>query len=113
MAGTELIDHLVSREFCIAMPKFKDPDQNYHLKDLRVLLDGRQIQDIILVDNRAIGFAAVHLTNGIPIKDFEGDKRDTELYLLTQYLMQSFINPAANNSNNIEYNQIGLAQSKM
>lgn len=93
MAGVELFDHLVSREFCIPMPKMKDPESNYHLKDLRVLLDGRRLQDLILVDNRAIGFAAVHLTNGIPIKDYEGDKTDTELYTLTNYLMQSFVAP--------------------
>lgn len=92
MAGVEpLFDHLLTREFCIMMPKMNAPDQNYYLKDLRVILEGRKLQDIILVDNRAIGFAGVHLTNGIPIKDYEGDVKDTELWALTDYLFKSFI----------------------
>jgi len=49
---------------------------------------------VILVDNRAIGFAGVHLTNGIPIKDYEGDPNDNELEGLTEYLFSSFINPS-------------------
>jgi hypothetical protein len=49
---------------------------------------------MILVDNRAIGFAGVHLTNGIPIMDYEGDLKDTELWALTDYLISSFIKPS-------------------
>jgi TFIIF-interacting CTD phosphatase-like protein len=51
-------------------------------------LDGRNIKDIIIVDNRATSFA-IHFTNGIPIKDYEGDKNDKWLVALTSYL-QSF-----------------------
>ena len=54
------------------------------------LLDGRDIKDIILVDNKVLSYA-IHFTNGIPIKDYEGDKGDCELKLLTTYLM-SFLN---------------------
>jgi len=39
------------------------------------------------VDNRAISFA-IHFTNGLPIKDYEGDKSDKWLVSLTAYLMQ-------------------------
>jgi hypothetical protein len=60
-----------------------------------VLLDGRRLNEMILVDNRAIGFASVHLTNGIPIKDFEGEPDDTELFALTEYLLNSFIMPSS------------------
>jgi hypothetical protein len=59
-----------------------------------VILDGRKLSDIILVDNRAIGFAGVHLTNGIPIMDFEGDIKDSELWALTDYLISSFVKPS-------------------
>lgn len=65
-----------------------------------MILDGRKLQDIILVDNRAIGFAGVHLTNGIPIMDYEGDQNDTELWGLTDYLISSFIKPLAHNQPN-------------
>ena len=55
-----------------------------------MLLEKRNIKDIIIVDNRAISFA-LHFTNGIPINDYDGDKNDKSLIYLTQYLL-SFIN---------------------
>ena len=48
-------------------------------------MNERQLNEIILVDNKATGFAA-HITNGIPIKDYLGDKRDDWLLHLTDYL---------------------------
>ena len=51
-----------------------------------MLLDGRDIKDIIIVDNKAVSFA-LHFTNGIPIRDYEGDKNDYELKMLESYLM--------------------------
>jgi TFIIF-interacting CTD phosphatase-like protein len=45
------------------------------VKDLIQLLEGRNIKDILIVDNRATSFA-IHFTNGVPIKDYEGDKTD-------------------------------------
>ena len=42
---------------------------------------------MIIIDNRALSFATLHLTNGIPIKDYEGDKTDRELHSLTEYLL--------------------------
>ena len=64
------------------------------MKDLNILLDGRKIKNIVLIDNRAVGFANLHLTNGIPIMDYEGDPNDIELYHLCDYLMNSLIIPA-------------------
>ena len=63
------------------------------------MLDGRKLNEMILIDNRAIGFAGVHLTNGIPIMDYEGDPKDTELWALTDYLFQSFIKPLSSSQN--------------
>jgi hypothetical protein len=41
------------------------------------------------VDNRVASFA-LHFSNGIPIKDYEGDKNDRVLMTLSAYL-QSFM----------------------
>jgi TFIIF-interacting CTD phosphatase-like protein len=62
------------------------PSGKYQVKDLLILLENRDIKDIIIVDNKALSFA-IHFTNGIPIKDYEGDKSDTELKSITPYLM--------------------------
>jgi TFIIF-interacting CTD phosphatase-like protein len=67
------------------------------MKDLNILLDGRKIKNIVLIDNRAVGFVNLHLTNGIPIMDYEGDPNDVELYHLCDYLMNSLITPAQTN----------------
>ena len=48
---------------------------------------------MVVIDNRALSYGALHLTNGIPIKDYTGDKFDTELVALTYYLIQNFIPP--------------------
>jgi TFIIF-interacting CTD phosphatase-like protein len=60
------------------------------VKDLIQLLEGRNIKDILIVDNRATSFA-IHFTNGVPIKDYEGDKSDKWLQSLLSYL-NSFAN---------------------
>ena len=51
-------------------------------KDLRILLEKRKLEDLIIVDNRADSFS-LHYTNGIPIVDYNGDKSDSVLYELT------------------------------
>lgn len=56
-----------------------------HLKDLKILEIGRSLQDIIIVDNTIKSFY-LHLSNGIPIHDFEGDPNDRALFHLTVYL---------------------------
>jgi TFIIF-interacting CTD phosphatase-like protein len=44
----------------------------YQIKDLALLLAGREMKNVIIVDNKALSFA-LHFTNGIPIRDYEGD----------------------------------------
>ena len=56
-----------------------------HIKDLKILLNNRDLKDIVIVDNCTINYM-LQLTNGIPIKDFNGDKRDYHLYTLCKYL---------------------------
>jgi hypothetical protein len=68
------------------------------MKDLKIFYGdthgelGRRAQDIIIIDNRAISYASLHLVNGIPIRDYEGVKEgDCELEILTTYLMNTFV----------------------
>lgn len=79
----KFFDFVITRESCTPHPKGR-----FQIKDLIQLLENRNIKDIIIVDNRATSFA-IHFTNGIPIKDYEGDKTDNQLKFLTPYL-QSF-----------------------
>ena len=55
------------------------------IKDLSLLLSGRDIKDIILIDNRVCSYM-INMENGIPIKNFMGDKNDRSLESLTLYL---------------------------
>ena len=72
IAGSDLFDHLLHRDFCTSMTNI-GRDGTFHIKDLKILLEGRRIQDIILIDNRAVSYTPLHLTNGIPVIDYEGD----------------------------------------
>jgi CTD small phosphatase-like protein 2 len=97
-SGRKLFSHILTREQCIHMPFQREIRRNtssshYWVKDLRVLVEGRSMRDILLVDNRALSFAHSHLCNGLPISDYDGDKSDCQLESLTAYLMQSFIVP--------------------
>ena len=49
---------------------------------MSLLLSGRDIKDIILIDNKVCSYG-LNFENGIPIKDFMGDKNDKELLYLT------------------------------
>ena len=57
------------------------------IKDLRLLEKGRDLKNIIIVDNNMHSFY-LQLRNGIPIYDYLGNKHDQILMLLTQYLLQ-------------------------
>jgi CTD small phosphatase-like protein 2 len=71
-----LFSYVIDREHCT-----KNPLGKYHVKDLLQLLDGRNIKDIIIVDNCAYSFS-LHFTNGVPIRDYNGDKSDLDLLKL-------------------------------
>lgn len=45
---------------------------------------------MVIVDNRAANYCD-HLLNGIPITDYNGEKDDTGLYRLEEYLMQRIL----------------------
>ena len=61
------------------------------VKDMSLLLGNREMKDIIIVDNRALSYV-INLENGIPIKDFYGDKCDKELLYLTKYIYDKLLN---------------------
>jgi Dullard-like phosphatase family protein len=71
-----LIHHRLYRENCI-------PVKGMYVKDLR-LLAGRELKDIILVDNTVISFIN-QLDNGIPIPTWTNDPSDCELLHLISF----------------------------
>jgi len=60
-------------------------DSNKTIKNLDIFLYGRSLQDIVMVDNIPFCYAR-HMSNGIPIKSYYGEKEDTELLSLLSYL---------------------------
>ena len=45
------------------------------MKDLTILLNGRRIEEMVIVDNKVESYAS-NLENGIPITDFLGQDDD-------------------------------------
>lgn len=64
--------------------------ENTLIKNLDILLSGRNIQDLVIVDNRAANYCD-HLLNGIPITDYNGEKDDVGLFKLEEYLMNRIL----------------------
>ena len=78
----KLFEHVLHRANCIFYEEYQ-----LYVKDLSLLSDGREMKDIIIVDNKVESYAA-QLENGIPIKDFTGEADDSLLLLLKDYLMR-------------------------
>ena len=57
------------------------------MKDLNILLSGRRIEDIVIIDNKVESYAS-NLENGIPITDFLGQDDDQMLEQLERYLLR-------------------------
>jgi len=57
------------------------------VKDLALLSEGRDLKDVIIVDNKIESYS-LHLDNGVPISSFYGDPTDEHLKLLGPYLLQ-------------------------
>lgn len=74
----ELIFNILCRDHCTF-----DRDGNF-IKDLRTITNF-DLNRTVIVDNKLISYA-FDLKNGIPILPFYGDKNDTELKYLLQYL---------------------------
>lgn len=81
-ADRTIIKHRLYRQHCVC------PTKGIYVKDLRIISD-RDMKDIIIVDNSIVSFA-YHLSNGIPIAAFTGEKNDEELLFLVTYLEELF-----------------------
>lgn len=77
-----LFEYVLHRDHC-TLAQYRKKSQVYYYKDLRILAEGRNFSEMVLIDNRALSYGALHLTKGIPIKDYTGDKNDVELAVLT------------------------------
>eukprot|EP00347_Sterkiella_histriomuscorum_P006657 403351931 len=77
-----LFDHVLSLQQCLY-----SYENDLYIKDLKILEMGRDLKDVVIVDNNVQSFY-LQLTNGIPIYDYEGDKTDNILINLTAYLKQ-------------------------
>lgn len=53
-------------------------------------MSGRTLKDIILVDNKVCSYL-INIENGIPVKNFLGDKNDNTLQMLTRYLKEKLL----------------------
>lgn len=79
----ELITYRVFRDNC-----FRTEDGCY-VKDLRIFAN-RSLNSMLLVDNAAYSFG-YQLENGVPILPFYCDKSDRQLFRLTDWLMDKFV----------------------
>lgn len=77
----ELIQHRLYRDSCV---EINANGSTIYVKDLRILED-RQLEDIVIVDNAVISFA-YQIDNGIPILPFREDKEDTEFLHLIKIM---------------------------
>jgi TFIIF-interacting CTD phosphatase-like protein len=69
-----------------------DRELDLHILDLNILLGPagqgqttRDLKDIIVVSNTCCRHL-IHYLNGVPVKEYNGNKRDLSLYALTKYL---------------------------
>ena len=57
------------------------------IKDLSILTGGRDLRDIIIVDNKIESYSS-NLENGIPIISYYGEPGDIMLKKLAKYLLR-------------------------
>ena len=71
------------RDSCV---QYKTNDMNFYVKDLDIFNDNYDLKDIIIIDNSILSFA-YHINNGIPVIPFYDSDQDSELPLLSFYLL--------------------------
>jgi len=60
------------------------------IKNLDILLSGRTLSDLIIVDNKSAMYCD-HVFNGIPISDYHGEQSDKALIHLKDYLLKRIL----------------------
>ena len=72
--------HILSKDECI----YAD-DLDIYISDLDVLTENRNIKDLIMVTD-TFGRTIKHIRNRIPVKSFNGSKKDYSMVALVRYL---------------------------
>lgn len=60
-------------------------DIDMHISDLDILTENRNIKDIIMISD-SFGRTLKHLRNRVPVKTFQGSKKDYSMVALVRYL---------------------------
>jgi TFIIF-interacting CTD phosphatase-like protein len=82
----KFFDYKLFKQHCTNVPGKKGAC----IKNLDILLKGRELKDLVIVDNRAENYIT-HLSNGIPINDFNGSPEDEALFQLSIYLKEKIL----------------------
>lgn len=84
--------------------------QGVYIKDLRIL--GRDLSKCFLVDNAAYSFG-FQIANGILVLPFKGEKNDTELLMLSEYIqfLMKQPNPTQYNLKHFRYDEYSRSTS--
>lgn len=75
------ISYILDRSHCL------ETKNGYAIKDLRIIKN-RELKNMVIVDNLVHSFG-LQIENGIPILEWTGDKKDTELKFLMEYLVKA------------------------
>ena len=78
--GEQLFDYVIKKDML-----FYTRNIDYYILDLNILLGSRDLKDILVVSHTC-GRNMLHYSNGIPVKEYQGNKKDLSLYSLTKYL---------------------------
>jgi Dullard-like phosphatase family protein len=95
----EIFDKRLYRNNCY---QTKLNNDTIYIKDLRILKNV-DLKDVVIVDNSVLSFSFL-LDNGIPILPYYGNKNDTELIILVNYLkhLSTFDDMRIENRKNIK-----------
>lgn len=80
----QYISYILSEANCIKL-------EGLSIKELKVIKN-RELSQMIIIDNSIISFSS-NLENGIFIPSFKGEKEDTELKTLMDFLMRIYLVP--------------------
>jgi TFIIF-interacting CTD phosphatase-like protein len=72
--------HILAKEECI----YAD-DIDMYISDLDLLTDNRNLKDVIMLCD-TLGRAIKHLKNCVPVRTFNGNKKDYSMVALVRYL---------------------------
>ena len=76
----QLFDFILKKDML-----FYTKNIDYVILDLNILLGSRDLKDIIVVSHTC-GRNMLHYSNGVPVKEYLGNKKDLSLFSLTKYL---------------------------